>query len=364
MKKKIIVFLLIGISVKIYSQNLNLKITNLKPAKEENIFPEVYFAKKPKIAEKLNIFLQLEYLSHLPEKFTENPFEKATYSSNHSGITSLYDWKTNRNLGNILSLTISGESTGAYSESFDDYENFDLRNGNKISMQDIFIKSNTNELVKNLNLIVRKKITNFLKGIKPSKNKKISKVDEETFSDQVLLYESCLEGVSEYNLEYYKFYFTKTGITFVRERCSNHAMRGIDELYSFYISLSYNQIDKYLTIYGHNLINNKLESANTNSPEGKIFKGKINAKYPITAIIRQINKDGSLSINYWYDKVKEPIEWSGNFTKNHFSLSEMQSENNITTAIIEADFIDSKKIIGTWTNQTTKEVLKLELEEY
>jgi hypothetical protein len=364
MKNKIFFLLLIIISSKFYSQNLDVKITNLKPSKEESIFPEVKCETKPRIEEKLNLFLQLEYLSHLPGKFVKNPFENATYSSNRTGITSLFDWKVNKKAGNILSLTISGESTGAYSEGFEYYENFDLRNGNSIKMRDFFAKNRSDDLAKKLNLVVKKTIANFLKEIKPTKNKKISKVNEETFADQVLLYESCLEGVLEYKLDYYKFYFTKTGITFVRERCSNHAMRAIDDLDSYSVTMSNKQIDAYLTIYGRNLIQNKSENSNTNSPDGKIFKGKINNKYPITAIIKNINDDGSIEMKYWYDKVKEPIEWSGNFTKNHFSISETNFENNTSTAIIEADFIENKKIIGTWTNESTKEVLKLELEEY
>jgi hypothetical protein len=364
MKNKIFFLLLIIISSKIYSQNLDLKITNLKPSKEENIFPEVKCATKPRIEEKLNLFLQLEYLSHLPGKFVKNPFEDATYSSNRSGITSLFDWKVNKKTGNVLSLTISGESTGAYSENFDNYENFDLRNGNSIALFEVFAKNRSDELAKKLNLVVKKTIANFLKEIKPSKNKKISKVDEETFADQVLLYKSCLEGVLDYKLDYYKFYFTKTGITFVRGRCSNHAMRAIDDLDSYFVHIPYKEIDSFLTTYGRDLIHNKSENSNTNSPEGKIFKGKINNKYPITALIKKINEDGSLEMNYWYNKVNKPIEWSGNFTKNHFSMSEIDSENNSTIATIEADFINNKKIIGTWTNDSTKEVLKLELEEF
>jgi len=164
MKNKLIYILLILISAKIYSQNLDIKITNLKPSKEESIFPEVKCATKPNIEEKINLFLQIEYLSHLPGKFIKNPFENAIYSSNRSGITSLFDWKVNKKMGNILSLTISGESTGAYSEDFDNYENFDLRNGNSIALFNAFAKNGSDELVKKLNLIVKKTITNFLKS--------------------------------------------------------------------------------------------------------------------------------------------------------------------------------------------------------
>lgn len=370
MKTRNICFLLIISSYFSFSQKLSLKIIDLKPSKQENIFPEVFFANKPKISEKINVFLQLEYLSHLPNKFDKNPFVDVTYSSNSSGITSLMGWKIKKNTANILSLEISGETTGAYSEYFERYENFDLRNGNLILIKNLFNKNNQNLLAKKINLVVKKTISDYLKEIKLPKKNKVTKEEQDTFGDQILLYESCLKETEDYklDLEYYKFYFNKTGITFVCGRCSNHAMRAIDDLDTYSINLTNKEIDKYLTVYGRNLINGSQDSSTTNSPEGKLFKGKINDKYLITALINRINNDGSLEMKYWYDKVKQPIELDGKFENNHFSLNEntndLKSQETSKTGSIEADFINPNKIIGTWTNESTKEILKLELEEY
>jgi hexokinase len=68
---------------------------------------------------------------------------------------------------------------------------------------------------------------------------------------------------------------------------------------------------------------------------------------------------------YWYDMVKIPIEWSGKFQNMHFSLTEYNTDIKIDmpTAKIEAQMINNK-IIGTWKNEKTKKILKIELEEY
>jgi hypothetical protein len=73
-------------------------------------------------------------------------------------------------------------------------------------------------------------------------------------------------------------------------------------------------------------------------------------------------------MQYWYDKKQIPIAWNGNFINNHFSLVEYDKYDEekqvwIIKASIEADLINNK-IIGTWTNNQTKEVFKLALTEY
>jgi hypothetical protein len=73
-------------------------------------------------------------------------------------------------------------------------------------------------------------------------------------------------------------------------------------------------------------------------------------------------------MQYWYDKIKIPIEWNGTFTNNHFSLIEYdkydeEKEKWIIKAKIEADLINNN-IIGTWIDIKTNEIFKIELTEY
>ena len=65
----------------VFGQNNTIVIRNLDPVSEEYTFPEIQTAPKTKIGEKINIFLQLHYLQHLPGVFKKTPFEKVTYDS-------------------------------------------------------------------------------------------------------------------------------------------------------------------------------------------------------------------------------------------------------------------------------------------
>jgi len=208
-----------------------------------------------------------------------------------------------------------------------------------------------------------------LVSIKKSLATKSKNLSDEDFSnEQIELYSTCIEDIEQNTIEYYDYYFEKDSITFVRGRCSNHAMRAIDDLDKFKIKFSYNEIKKYFTKYGLSLLNGETNILEIKSPEGKFYKGKINNKYPITLLLLEIYSDNSLNIQYWYDKNRIPIEWNGNFINNHFSLIEYDNYDEekqiwIIKAKIEADLINNK-IIGNWTNIKTNEIFKIELTEY
>jgi hypothetical protein len=124
----------------------------------------------------------------------------------------------------------------------------------------------------------------------------------------------------------------------------------------------------YFSKYGLSLLSGDAEVSKTTSPEGKFYKGKINDKYSITALLSKIYPDNSIDMKYWYNKSEMPIIWNGNLINNHFTLLEYDKYDEeqkkwIIKAKIEADLINNK-IIGTWTNVETKEIFKLELTEY
>jgi len=365
-------FILIAIfySVNIYSQNSEVIIDNLKPAINENKFPLIKYKKNTKVEDKINTLLQIENLEHLPNVFKKNPFEKVVYGQERSnGSVQFYDYKKNKTPKNILSLMINGEATGAYSEEFEMYYNFDLRTGKKLNLKDFITENGIKEITKKLNKNVKKIIELFSVSIKNSLKVKSKNLSDEDFSnEQIELYSACIENIEENTIEYYDYYFEKDSITFVRGRCSNHAMRAIDDLDKFKIKFSYNEIKKYFTKYGLSLLNGETNVLEIKSPEGKFYKGKINNKYPITLLLLEIYSDNSLNIQYWYDKNRIPIEWNGNFINNHFSLIEYdhydeEKQKWLIQAKIEANLINDK-IIGTWTNVKTNEIFKIELTEY
>jgi hypothetical protein len=236
--KKIIYFLLLTLgSFNTFSQSSKLIVEDLKPTIDGNKFPIIKYKNDSKVEYKINTLLQIENLEHLPNNFKKNPFEKVVMGEEGiNGSTQFYGYKKNTTPENILSLMINGEATGAYSEEFEMYYNFDLRTGKKINLNDIITESGITIITKKLNKNVKQKIENFLAARKKGHKNKEQK---DLLSDQMLLYTECLDNIEQTTIEYYKYYFKKDSITFVRERCSNHAMRAIDDLGGFEINFSY-----------------------------------------------------------------------------------------------------------------------------
>jgi hypothetical protein len=336
-----------------------------KPEYEGYHFPEITHSNK-KITEKINTFLQIEYLEHPPGVYKKHPFEKICYDQNeYRPHTSFDAWEKFNTPKNILSLKIEGEGTGAYSEYFEQYRSFDLINGNPILLKNLLLQSKTAELNALLKQKVRTEIEDYLKEIRDSvASPKITAEDRERYGAQDTMYTYCLDDYRESTIDYYEYYFTKDSITFVLGRCSNHAMRALDDLYVFYLPMSYKDLDSYLSPYGKSLFLSKVTpTINPETPDGRMFKGTIGT-IPVTFIIYEvIGNDGSFSAQYWYDRHKIPIDLSSFYQKGHFSFKEY-GESDSPTAIIEADWVNNHKIIGTWKDTKTGRVLKLALEAY
>ena len=340
----------------------DVKINDLKPVSEDYKFPEVHISGHAAIEEKINTVLQLDLLEHLPGVFKKDPFETVMpQQDNYSGTTSIYGWKQLRTNPNVLSLSVDGEATGAYSEGFTTYYNFDLRNGDRITLKDLFTEEGLKSITKELNQHVKKELEDFIASAKNNAaSQKQSDEDRENTEEQIAMYEDCLSGALDYEAGYYSFYFSNDSLVFERGRCSNHAMQALDDLDRFDIPMAVTALEDYMTPYGKGLIAGN-DGPGSSSPEWKLYKGSINGQYPIRAIIKEVNDDGSLSMSYWYEKKRIPIEWSGTFKGQHFSLKE--AGGDAETATVEADWKEGK-ITGTWTNIKTKKQMTLTLETY
>ncbi|RZM23059.1 MAG: hypothetical protein EOO88_27405 [Pedobacter sp.] len=351
----------------VFSQTKGIKVLDLKPLHEDNKFPKITSLGNEKIAEKVNTYLQLTYLEHIPGVFKKHPFEKVAYNGTSTNHASFLEWKRMPTRPHILSLSISAEYTGAYSEESTSYENFDLQTGDKILIKNLFTKPGLVALEQSLNKRIRAEIKDYTNSIESSLKKDSGNVREDR--EMLAMYNECLESVVDNQMEYYSFYLRKDSITFVRGRCSNHAMRALDDLDTFYESYSFAQIEKYLSPLGRNILKGNVAEKLADTPDGKIFKGKIDDKYAITLLIDKIYADGSVSIKYWYDKYKNPIAWNGTYKNGHFTLTEEDLNDNNAEAVpvkanISADWIERKSIIGRWTNIHTGKISSIKLQLY
>ncbi|MGH1519510.1 hypothetical protein [Chryseobacterium sp. JK1] len=360
MKKYILFSILMpGLS---FSQQQKVKITNLPPKTEDAAFPVISYSENPGVENKINTFLQVDQLEYVPGS-GGNPFKLVSSgTTSYSNYVYFYSWEKIETPKNILSIAMDGEASGAYPESFLIWQNFDLRTGNFINAQDLFQPSAVKIIEGLLQKRVKKEINDFLIRLKTEKN------PSEEVQDQIAIYEGCF---TDYSLDDIRFYFAKDKLRFIAGRCANHAMRALDELDSHVVEFSYQDLDKYWSPYAKNLLSGS-EKVDKTSFRNKLYKGKIDGKYPITVLVTRLypgensSEVSSFNAEYWYDKSKKLIKWDGKMKGNHISITENDHYDEgagkwIPRAFVEAN-MNGNKIIGTWQDDKTKKYLTLELE--
>lgn len=345
-----------------FSQQQKVKITNLPPTTEDAAFPVISYSENPGVENKINTFLQVDQLEYVPGS-GGNPFKLVSSgTTSYSNYVYFYSWEKIETPKNILSIAMDGEASGAYPESFLIWQNFDLRTGNFINVQDLFQPSAVKIIEGLLQKRVKKEINDFLIRLKAEKN------PSEEVQDQIAMYEGCF---TDYSLDDIRFYFAKDKLRFIAGRCANHAMRALDELDSHVVEFSYRDLDKYWSPYAKNLLSGS-EKVDKTSFRNKLYKGKIDGKYPITVLVTRLypgessSEASSFNAEYWYDKSKKLIKWDGKMKGNHISITENDHYDEgagkwIPRAFVEAN-MNGNKIIGTWQDDKTKKYLTLELE--
>ncbi|MFZ1892426.1 MAG: hypothetical protein WAU37_09600 [Formosimonas sp.] len=161
------------------------------------------------------------------------------------------DYHIRRNDAQVLAMNLSMEGCGAYCENFDFYYQFNAATGRSIGLQDVFTSKGIEQLSRRIAQLNIDKIKREIKQLK--------KIKPEYAEESLSVYESCLEFrvaslASPIDSEYTKFQIYPDSVRFFDERCSNHAMRGVDELGEFVNTFKSAQLKPYLTPYGRVLM--------------------------------------------------------------------------------------------------------------
>ncbi|MDF2454859.1 MAG: hypothetical protein K0R51_852 [Cytophagaceae bacterium] len=366
----LILFLVLTIQSKSYSQ---AKISNLKDeCKTENAFPYIESGVTHLAAEKINTLLQVRLLEIVPDAYEKCAFEKVMYDSiNCCSYISFYEYTIAKNSKTLLSFRIIGETMGAYPENASWEYNFNVITGDLISSEEIFTEKGYAKLKEKITFNRRKRVNDFLTNLNSSldDNKDANELEYE--NNQRDIYERCLDYINEDDFFYGSFLIQNDKIIFIRERCSNHAMRALDDLDSFNDEVFVKDVYNDLNEYGKALFSEDVESVQhmeTSLKYNKILKGTINGKNAITCIFNKPYLDNSLSLYYWYDNHKTIIKWSGKLNGTRLELIENDHHDEklkkwIPRALIEAE-INQNSIIGLWKDQKTGRNLPLKLIKY
>jgi hypothetical protein len=278
-----------------------------------------------------------------------------------------------RNDDRILALEINAEGCGAYCENYSTQYNFDVATGRMIFASDIFTPAGGATLLKQ-NLA--KRLTEYSTAIAglnrdAAANRKKKGVaapwpqprpdgeqddEEERIVSTIGMYESCMESMRSPDYgKYYKLADTSLkiegkSVTFMYGRCSNHALRALDDVDDQKVTYRIADLAPYFTAYGKYLLMSGPQAAPRAEPYRQILQGRV-GQAAITLQLSGRNDDNSLSGSYFYDKYRKPIALSGKVNGNVIELTE--SESSDTPKPLIRATIRSDKLEGQWIGKKT-----------
>lgn len=193
--------------------------------------------------EKINAFLQKNELELSIGEQDSSIFENIWTDPDGLGGTTEMGYTVILNNDKILSLRFDKEGCGAYCEAYTTYYNFD---------------SNTGDPIEYLTLFTEDGIQLLQEGITDDRvkmvNEALAKATTEEDEDRKMMYSGCLEVMTAPYGGFGPFYIDNGSIHFIRERCSNHAMAGLDDIGEFDNVKSFEALQPFLSDKGKELL--------------------------------------------------------------------------------------------------------------
>ncbi|HVK98208.1 MAG TPA: hypothetical protein VM553_00275, partial [Dongiaceae bacterium] len=194
-----------------------------------------------------------------------------TLPANEDGTAGMFSqsFTVTRNDDRILSIAFEGEGCGAYCENYSTYYSFEVKTGNVLKPDTIFTADGMSRLEQQLGRAKHAEHRKLLATLRQDLNAAYQKREQpdalNDLQERISLNIECVgEGrhtdrtprVTEtgQGFGYDKFEFGEKTFRLTRERCSNHAMRALDDIGNYTLELPYAALSPYLTDYGRHLL--------------------------------------------------------------------------------------------------------------
>ena len=292
---------------------------------------------------RINDYLFIDALSQLPTQLQT----KKTITT--MPASTAYGYQVVRNDRKVLSLNIRMGYCGAYCEESNASYHFDAQTGHHIGLTDVFTKQGIAQLDAKINQLNITRIERTVKHLKSIKR-------NDTTEAQLELYSDCLSSKKErsktpFNTFYSTFQINNRTVTFTSDRCSNHAMRALDDIGDFDNSMSLTQLTPYFTAYGKALFSPTANDTFHPSAFGQVLYGTLgNARITMLLEPPQTSNDtpeSTVSGQYFYDQYKTSIELYGSLKDNAITLTENDERTPKTITLT----INGASLSGYWQGE-------------
>ncbi len=306
------------------------------------------------VAQRINAIIYLDMLEIPPPAKRQNGLRAKKSDVGVQPVSDL-SFEVVRNDARVLALAIGAEGCGAYCEHYTSHFNFDATSGRHLLGADLFTPTGAQTLSQQVAKAriarVNAQIRSMNKRVQKGVSKTQTKEDVAQFADAITMYEDCAAqmSVSDKTPDPKRVLATmkigQTALTFIGGRCSNHAMRALDDLDTFENTVSLAQLEPHLSAYGKFLLMDGTKADPVGGPFNQILFGTVGSA-PITLRLGAPNGDHSVGGLYYYNKYQTPISLSGRVSGNTLEL--MESASNEQPQPMLRATVSGETLKGQW----------------
>jgi hypothetical protein len=283
-----------------------------------------------------------------------------------------------RNDDRVLTIAFDNEGCGAYCENYNTYFSFDLKDGTVLTAANLFTPAGLQALSVRLR---QEQITRYSqqlatlgKELKAARAKGSKQAMQDATSDleeRIELNQNCLEGqrslAKEANGQQApvrpfgnsEFEVAAKAFKLTAGRCSNHAMRALDDVGDVTLSLPYPTLAPWLSAYGRSVLLGEGSAAPAERVYGQLLRGTLGGKTAITMLLEKEEGDG-VSGAYFYDKFRRPIALSGTRRGSTLELKEQVDDKPESDATLSLT-ISGDELRGQWASKAANKQFELRL---
>lgn len=262
-----------------------------------------------------------------------------------------------------LTLSLTGESCGAYCEDYTTLFTFDLRDGRAISLGDLLTPAGFTAVGRRLDAERRRayqaQVRNVRAEMKSARGRK--PVDDDA-ADRLGLNQDCLAGVDaaptapawmagdDLRLD------GRGGFALTVPRCSNHASRALDDVGRLTVAFGAAELLPSLTPYGRAIVRGEGDAPAPADPMGRELHGLLGG-LAVTMKLDPVREGQEGRGWYAYDKYRTPIPLvvrRQGRSLQAFEQSESRGQLELTPA--------GGSLVGTWSDKERRKELPVVLQ--
>jgi hypothetical protein len=281
-----------------------------------------------------------------------------------------------RNDERVLTIALDREWCGAYCENSNHYYQFDVQTGAMLQAEDLLTDAGKLQLQRWMRqkriAAYQQQLTVLAKERRAEKSnkQKPSKADGMDIEDRIFFNQDCINQIKATKetraqeierFGYHKMALLPASLNLVAYRCSNHAMRALDDVDTVTLEVPYDKLDALLTPYGQAVLRKQGQATLPSSVYGQLLRGTMGPSTPITMLLTPTQK-GQVQGKYFYDKFGVAIELAGQAEGNALELTETARTEVATNAVATLRLKrQGSQLKGTWTGKADGKTLEMQL---